>query len=263
MSLILLTIVFGVLSVVFMIMGLRKLKKEVEGAKYELETEKPVSLVYKFLLKTYSNIQNLNILNMVENKSIETELRQVGVGYYTTTHYYSGSSGSGQSYTSTQPYTYMIRYNALIQFENKNGKSLIKMNLKTGKLGVNSIIMSIMFIIMAVFMGVMFSFIPFIRYFWILPVFILISMSLFMNIIIPRSTLNNYRRTAEDQFQLLVKKPIISIQIGTDDETPALQILPVEKGEARYKKTERICPYCGKVVSELAQICENCGSEIN
>ena len=262
MLLIILVIVLGVLSVFFMIIGLKRLKKEVEGVKHELETEKPVPMVYKFLLKTYSSIQNLNILNMVENRSIETEVRQIGVGYYTTTHYSSSSSGSGHSYTSTHPYTYEIRYNALIQLEKKNGKTLIKMNLRTGKLYLNCIITGVMFLIMAVIMGLVFSFIPFISNFWILPVLLLIFISLIMNIVFPRSVLKNYMRIAGDQFQLLVKKPIISLQIGTENEIQALQIVPVNKKDARYKKIARVCPFCGKIVSEAAQICESCGSEL-
>ncbi len=258
--LIALVVGLGCLSVLSITTGLKKLKREVEGAKYELETDKPIPMTYKFLLKTYSGIQNLNILNAVENQLIETELRQVGIGYYTTTHY--SSSGSGHSYSSTRPYTYVIRYNALIELQKRDGKTVINMKLKTGKLHLSALISTVMFLIMALVMGIIFSFIPFMGAFWVLPVLIMTGMALMMSLIMPRSIRKSYLRTAGDQFQLLIKKPVISLQMGTEDAIQALQIASIDKREAKVKATAHFCPFCGKTVPEGVQICENCGAEL-
>jgi len=256
-------IALGVLSVVSMHIMIRKGDVEIQNLKYKIEVDKPIPSTFNYLLKQYSAISNLNILNYDQNKSFETELKHKGIGYYTTTHHSYSSSGYGHTYRSTTPYVYTIRYNSEIKFNTKDGKTIIKMKLKSPKLFKR--VKTFVYTLLggAVFIGIFFAFMPFIGGFWYIGVLIMLLFALSMGAAMPRAVFKSYKRTAEDQFQLLVKKPIIAMQLGTKEAEKALQIAPVEKKMAKIKADARFCPFCGNTVPSGAQICESCGSELD
>ena len=141
------------------------------------------------------------------------------------------------------------------------------MELKPGKMYRGVMISVIMFLIFGVAMGGMFIAIggigvEFLQGFGFIMFIVMGLISLLMALLMPRVTVKQYKRTANDQFQLLVKKPVIALQLGTEEAKAAVQFTQVTKTEAKQQSDVNFCPYCGKGINPGAKYCEGCGSEI-
>lgn len=259
-----LVILLAALTVGVTFLSIRWAKSKTREIKFEIETEKERSKIYHKILKYCTHINNLSILNYEENKMIETELKQTGVGYYTTTHstYSSSSSGYRGSYSTTRPYTYTIRYNSIINFLERNGKTLIKMELRPGKMFRNAFISPMIFLSMGIMMSVIFFFFDLFEDIWtLIPIFMILGISLVLGGLIPFLNIRTYKKAGEDQFNLLVRKPLIQYDIDSKELAQEIE-LTTKKG-AQPTVTERICPYCGKIVANDVKVCESCGSEVS
>lgn len=70
----------------------------------------------------------------------------------------------------------------------------------------------------------------------------------------------NFLRTAEDSFQLLVKKPMIQMEMeskGIEVKVKSVQPEQINQNEDLFY------PYCGEKTPPSARICENCGEKID
>ncbi|TXT65021.1 MAG: membrane protein of unknown function [Promethearchaeota archaeon] len=259
-----LIILLAALTVGVTFLSIKRAKSKTREIKFEIETDKQRSKIYSKILKYCTHINNLSILNYEENKMIETELKQTGVGYYTTTHstYSSSSSGYRGSYSTTRPYTYTIRYNSIINFLEGDGKTLIKMELNPGKMFRNAFISPMIFLSMGIMMGVIFFVFDLFEDIWtLIPIFMILGIALVLGGLMPFLNLRTYKKAGEDQFNLLVRKPLIQYDIDSKELAQEIE-LTTKKG-AQPTATERVCTYCGKIVAKDAKVCESCGSELS
>lgn len=224
-------ICISIISIVLTYVFIKKTKDKMNPTSIEKGLQVPIPQAYTFMLKQYSKINNLNILNKIENQSMSIEVREL----------LRTSSSSGAPTTITR------RYNSEIEFINKKNKSFIRMTLDVKR--------ELMIIYLTTLLSLPVSILFFIFTFfgsYISSIFILIvfgSSILFTIIFFKR-----LNKTIDDQFQLLINKPLIQLSIKKEET----------EGMIHLKAPKAIfCKYCGKETEPDASICEHCGNSLS
>ncbi|MBD3194136.1 MAG: zinc-ribbon domain-containing protein [Candidatus Lokiarchaeota archaeon] len=248
------------LSIVITILSTRKVKNTIKEKNWQMDVDIPLSKVYNKILKYCTYISSLNVLRFEENKEIETELKQTAMGYHTTTHHSYSSSGGSRRYTTRTPYTYTIRYNSIIKFKEKDGKTNVMMHLNPGKMFMNTYIQVCIFAGTGIFISMLFNFFDLLEGLSFFVALIPLTISILMGGLLPYISKKSYQKTGEDQFNLLVKKPILQYNIDSKELANSIEYTKSKPESSEFPKIS--CKYCGAEIPKNAKICESCGSEL-